>query len=46
MSKSKWIEVVEWCTLALIGLFMLGVFLTGTDDEADRAGSSVIHLEE
>jgi hypothetical protein len=37
MRKSKWIELVEWCFLAAIAIFMAGVFLTGSEQEVGRA---------
>jgi hypothetical protein len=43
MRKAKWIEFVEWCALASIILFLIGVYLTNSeDDEAAGARSSFV----
>jgi hypothetical protein len=38
MRKSKWIEFVEWFTLAAIALFLLGAYLTRADLDSDVEG--------
>jgi hypothetical protein len=39
MTKSKWIEVIEWSVLAFIAFFMIGVFLTGSDQDIGARAS-------
>jgi hypothetical protein len=46
MTKSKWIEVLEWGILAGIAVFALGVYLTGADQETDTSNAPMIHIEE
>jgi hypothetical protein len=46
MTKSKWIELTEWCILALIAFFMLGVFLTGAEEDTGRLHAPLTHVEE
>lgn len=46
MIKSKWIEVVEWCVMALVALFLLGVFLTGAGEDDGRISAPLTHVDE
>ena len=46
MIKSRWIELLEWCVLAGIALFAIGVYLTGTDQETNTSNAPMIHIEE
>ena len=46
MAKSKWIEILEWCVLAAIVIFVAGVFLTGTDQDTGTSEAPLTHLDE
>jgi hypothetical protein len=46
MSKSKWIEVMEWCVMALVALILLGVFLTGAGEDEGRMAAPLTHVDE
>ena len=46
MTKSKWIEAMEWCVLAVIVTFVAGVFLIGPDQETSRSEAALTHMEE
>jgi hypothetical protein len=44
MTKSKWLELVEWGVLAGIVLFMAGLFLTGIDQDADSSAVPRVYV--
>ena len=46
MIKSKWLELVEWCVLAVILVFVAGVFLTGSGDDDGTPDAPRVHLDE
>lgn len=46
MSKSKWIEAMEWMVMALVALFLVGVYLTGAEEDEGRMAAPLTHIDE
>jgi hypothetical protein len=46
MIKSKWVELLEWCILAMIVAFVAGVFLTGSGDDEGTQDAPRVHIDE
>jgi hypothetical protein len=45
MRKSIWIEVIEWCVLAAVGLFTLGVLAMRSEIVTSAEASSTAPVE-
>ena len=46
MTKSRWIELLEWGILAGIAMFALGVYMTSAEQEAVTSDAPMIQLDE
>jgi hypothetical protein len=42
MCKSRWIEALEWCVLALVGLLLAGVFMQRAEIVSNVHGELIV----
>jgi hypothetical protein len=45
IKKSLWIEVIEWCVLAAVGLFTIGVIVMRSEITAPPESGSTAPVE-